>query len=144
MTEVIVECTHCDNVLDIEEAESPERDEDGDVICDRCYEELYRDDCSRCGEIVDKTDLPAGPDNLIIMMEETDSDLPVGYYRVLRRPFFVDGMICGWFLKDALQRVADLDKQGQYAAENRYTAAGPMCRHCQAAICATQEPKDQQ
>lgn len=124
-------CSRCGDELDEEEKACPSLDADGDAVCDRCYEEYCCAECSRCSETTDKSDLKTDPGLFIIMMEETDEDLPVGYYRILRRPFFVDAMLSGWFIQGALQRVADLDETGNRAARERISAAGPVCTRCQ-------------
>ena len=78
-------CTYCGEELDDEEAANPEKDADGDVMCDQCYDEKYRDHCDRCGEKVEKTELGSEPGRLIAVWDETSGnleDLQPGYYRV--------------------------------------------------------------
>ena len=135
-----MECTYCGKELDDEEAANPEKDEDGDVMCDQCYDEKHRDYCDRCGEKVEKTELGSEPGNLIAVWAEAPGnpeDLTPGYYRVKEWPFYADGMIEGYMISSRLERVADLDDRGKKAAPEVYTSCGPLCSTCRADVEAT-------
>lgn len=128
-------CTWCARELDPEERQSPEKSEAGEVICDSCYDQEYRDYCTRCEEKFDKTELSPKPGRLIGVWRDAPAlgrgDILAGYYRVLRWPIFADGMIEGYFFRDALQRVGPLDMAGLRSAEEEQSMAGPMCEECQ-------------
>lgn len=137
-TQADLNCTYCGDTLDSEEAESPQHDESNDVMCDSCYDSHYRDYCSLCDEFVEKIDLDTSPGKLIVVFEEVPAtgthDLSPGYYRILKRPFFADGMIEGHFYGHALQRVLPLDEQGERAAKDASFYSGPMCSDCFARV----------
>jgi hypothetical protein len=129
-------CTYCGNQLDAEERRSPRLDEEKSVMCDGCYRDHYEDNCTRCGEIFDKTELSPKPGKLIGVWRDAPAlgrgDLKAGYYRVLKWPIYADGMIEGYFFSDAIQRVGPLDAAGLHSAEEEQAMAGPMCSECQA------------
>lgn len=132
-----MECTYCGEELDDEETANPQKDDDGDVMCDQCWSDKYEDICQRCGEYTLNTDMKTEPGNLIAAWMEAPGypdDLTAGYYRVKHWPIFVDYMIGGHMYSDALQRVADLDKKGLLAAKEAHMCCGPMCGSCRAEI----------
>ena len=101
-------CTECSSELDAEETLSPQRSADGAVICDSCHRDKYQDDCARCGERVEKADLDTKPGAFIGIWRDAHAsggEIKAGYYRVLRWPFFADGMI-DEYLNDRLARDA--------------------------------------
>lgn len=122
-------CALCGDELDHEEKEYPRKDEDGDPVCDRCYTEKYEGVCDRCGEIVEKKELAMNPGELTAFWEEVDGLKP-GYYRVLKWPIYMDGMIEGYVLTDNLKFVAKLDAKGKRAAKDAWTPGGRMCCAC--------------
>lgn len=135
-----MECTYCGEELDDEETANPEKDADGDVMCDQCYDEKCRDYCDRCGEKVENSELSAEAGHLIAVWIETDAspeDLQPGYYRVKEWPIYADGMIEGYMISSNLERVADLDERGKKAAPEAYTNCAPLCSTCRAAVEAT-------
>lgn len=136
-------CAWCERELDREERRSPERSEAGEVICDSCYSQEYRDYCTRCQEQFEKTELSPKPGRLIGIWRDAPAgfggDLKAGYYRVLRWPLYADGMIEAHFYHHAVQRVGQLDTAGLHSAEEELCMAGPMCNDCQKeAMRATQ------
>lgn len=133
----VLACAYCGNQLDGEEVESPEHDADGDVLCDDCYDEHFRDYCGRCDEKVDKTDLDTSPGQLIGIWNTAPAsggELVPGYYRVKHRPFFVDWMIGGHFYSDALEFVRPLDEEGRRQSDEAMHYSGPLCSACRAAL----------
>lgn len=130
-------CSYCSHDLDDEEREYPSHDESGDVLCDACYDEHYRDYCGRCAEKVDTSDLDTSPGQLIGIWNTAPAsggELAPGYYRVKRRPFYVDWMIGGHFYADALEFVLPLDEMGRHQAEEAMHCSGPLCGDCRAAL----------
>jgi len=134
----VSDCTWCSEALSEEEAEHPDRDDDGDPICERCHTEHFMDNCSRCDELVENDELDTAPGQLIAIFDAAPAlcqdDLEPGYYRILKRPFFASGMIEGHFYSDALQRVADLDADGLRAASEACSIAAPLCSRCRDAV----------
>lgn len=129
----VTHCTDCGEELDEEEFESPQRDASGDVICDECYDERYLDYCDRCMEKIEKTELEATPGQLIAVWREAPgrpNDLSPGYYRVKEWPIYADGVIEAYMISSSLERVGDLDADGQRAAKDAWTPCGPMCLTC--------------
>lgn len=138
-------CTWCDRELDDEESESPSLGESGEIICDACYDENYRDYCGRCNEKVDKSDLDTSTGQLIGIWNTapaSDGELAPGYYRVKRRPFYVDWMIGGHFYSYALEFALPLDDWGKRQSEEAIYASGPLCSDCRAHLATTQPGND--
>jgi hypothetical protein len=133
----VLACTYCSRELNDEERESPQFDADGDALCDECYDEHFRDYCGRCDERVDTSDLDTSPGQLIGIWNTAPAsvgDLAPGYYRIKRRPFFVDWMVGGHFYSDALEFVSKLDEQGETQAKEAMHFAGPLCSKCRASL----------
>ena len=133
----VVACTYCDRELDDEERENPSRDESGEVMCDACYDEEFRDYCGRCDEKVDASDLDTSPGQLIGIWNTAPAsggELVPGYYRVKRRPFYVDWMIGGQFYADALEFALPLDEWGKRQSQEAMCLSGPLCNDCRAVL----------
>jgi hypothetical protein len=133
-------CSECSTELELEETLGPHRSPDGAVICDSCHRDKYQDDCARCGERVEKAALDTRPGSLIGIWRDAPAlggEIKAGYYRVLRWPFFADGMIEGYFFADALGSVGNLDAIGLRRAEDAFFDGGPMCSDCQQAVLQT-------
>ncbi len=133
-------CAECDGELDSEESINPHEEVNGAAICDDCYSEQYQDDCSRCCERVDKTDLDMKPGALIGVWRDAPAlggEIKAGYYRVLNWPIYADGMIEAYFFPRAIKRVGNLDGIGLHRAEDAGFFAGPMCGECQGAVTQT-------
>lgn len=132
-----ITCSRCGNDLDDEESGSPDKDEDGDIICSNCWSDLYQGHCGRCGEYAMQTELKAHPGELIAVWENTPAtpnDLTPGYYRVKQWPFFSDGMIEGHMYANALSRFSDLDELGKRASGEQSTLCSPLCQDCRTKI----------
>ncbi len=142
---ITIKCAWCEECLDAEQSANPERSDDGEIICDECYREEYRDDCNRCMDIVDKTELEARPGEMIAVLREApglSGDMEPGYYRVKEWPFFADGIIEGYFHDSNLERVADLDQPALDAAQDSTYAAISLCSGCRQAIAeASNSPR---
>lgn len=130
-------CTRCEETLDSEQSENPERDENGDVLCDSCYRDLYRDECGVCCRIVENDELESRPGELVVILREApglSGPVESGYYRVVKWPMFMDGMIEACFINDALERVADIDGEATKIAERTPMDGIPMCADCRSRI----------
>ena len=142
MSEVTT-CWVCSEKLNEEEVECPSKDENGDVICDECYREHYEQECPICCEYVHNDDIDPDIGSVIGIWEDAPGSgetLEPGYYRVLRMPFFMDGMIgSGSFFSSSLEKIAILDEDGLRAAKEAGAMAGPICKECQGTIEQTQD-----
>lgn len=130
-------CTYCGQTLNDDEANSPEKDEDGDVMCDDCHKDHYMDSCERCQNYVDKKDLDCSPGNLIVTWREAPGrpdDLSPGYYRVKEWPFFADGMIEGYMISRNLEKIGDLSAADTKVAADAWTECSPLCSECREKI----------
>ena len=137
-----MKCYECEEPLDEEQSANPMRGDGGEIICDDCHREGYQDDCHRCQNTVDKTELESNPGELIAVIREASGmpdDLEPGYYRVKAWPFFHDGMISGYFDGRNLERVADLDRLGLGASEDTLCAAIPLCLECRQSLTPNTE-----
>jgi hypothetical protein len=132
MTETVI-CSLCSDELREEQRDSPFKSDDGDPVCDRCYHEKFEGVCDRCRDVVEKKELAMRPGEILALWEETDG-LKTGYYRVLRWPIYMDGMIDGYIVTDNLQRLKPLDEAGIAAADDAYTPGGRLCAACQKEI----------
>ena len=43
-------CTDCGSTLEPDEEESPRRNEDGNIVCDQCFDDHYQHLCPICEE----------------------------------------------------------------------------------------------
>lgn len=133
----VLACSYCSRLLDAEEREAPSHDEQGDVLCDACYDEHFRDYCGRCDEKVDSSDLDTSPGQLIGIWNTAPAyggELVPGYYRVKRRPFYVDWMVGGHFYADALEFALPLDEWGKRQSQEAMCLSGPLCNDCRAVL----------
>ncbi len=134
-------CERCEKGLETEELEHLNcHPDESRRLCDRCYDELYRDSCERCQESCDKEELSPTTGRLIGIWEEVDATpekLQPGYYRVKAWPFYVSYMFGGHFYADKVERVADLDDQGKKVAQWSMCPTGPMCEQCREKVEAS-------
>lgn len=133
-----LECSHCMEKLEGEDADSPFRDKNGDLYCEGCFFEEVMGDCDRCGACVDLDELAMNPGELLAFWAKTDG-LEPGYYRVLRWPIYMDGMITGYVVTDNLQRFGPLDEKGLSAAKFVNTPGGRLCCACRLEIDPAKE-----
>lgn len=127
-------CNWCGNAFNKEESANPRLDPHKDPICDECYSNEYEEDCSRCGERVEKAELDDSPGKIIVVFQEAPAlggIVTPGYYKVKEWPIYADGMIEGYLFANALERVADLDYEVKRMAEG--FICGTLCSACQSA-----------
>jgi len=123
-------CTICKELLNEEEMESPRKDKDETVICDKCWGEKYEHLCPICENIFDKDlDAEISPKHIIVSeyAGETLYTDP-GIYEVIKYPFYADGMIEMSFYLDAIKWIApipaDLDQ------DNIWNIISYICLEC--------------
>lgn len=127
-------CSRCDGELNQEEMDDPIEGDDGN-ICWECEKELNWDTCSLCEETVRNEDLESSVGELIVLFEECGEEFPAGYYRVMRHPFYCQGLIGGgFFFGGAIERVADLDDNAKRAASDSWYPSAALCKECRERI----------
>lgn len=105
-----MKCTLCEEELDEEETESPRVGKDGDVICDRCFDERYSYTCPVCEEeFREDFSVKISPKYLLIT-EYASEDIGIdsGIYEILSYPFYTDGVIEIHIFKSAMKRISGL------------------------------------
>jgi hypothetical protein len=129
-----MECATCGNELDEGEVESPYVDEDGNPICDYCYD----DTTFTCGCCEERESLNSRGriGGLFVSTDETATGIPDGIYEVVEHPFYADGMIEMHLYKDAVRKLSD-DTRG--IVTDPYPMAF-LCEECAKKIRLTQTP----
>ena len=119
-------CERCGEKLDEEEAESPQRDRDGDIICDECFELKYTYICPICREMFNEDFSKEISPEYFLVSEDTSEDLNLtpGIYEITSYPFYADSMIEIHIFKTAVNKIADLPK-GTYEDDTQY-----VCSNC--------------
>lgn len=107
-----MKCTECKEELDEEEAESPQRDKDNNILCDRCYEEQYSHTCPICEESFDEDFSKEISPEYLLITEDASEDLYLapGIYEITSYPFFRDGMIQTSLITSAIRKILDPPK----------------------------------
>jgi len=115
---------------------------EGDTFwCEACDDHLKRDDGQTCARCRDELHVHAGRTLFVATGEiELDEDgnaaediehgLVPGCYRILKFPYYADGMIEGHVIKHALERVADLPD----GLDTDGYPCGHLCDGCSAKI----------
>jgi len=116
-------CAWCEEHLDDEEKESPQKDNDGDIICDNCYDEHYRYACPLCSEFVEKE----GNQEHIALTNALaeDQEMEPGIYKVLQFPWFSSDCFSMHIYELNVKKVKDLPKELQEETEGNY-----ICEDC--------------
>ncbi len=116
-------CEWCEERLTDEEIEYPR--DSIQTICDECYHEHYEFTCCWCQEY-DHVD----HQHVYLILTEEFDDLQSGIYKIVDFPYFVDGMITGWFIRSSLERICDLPD----GIDTEPHPAGHLCRECQTKV----------
>jgi hypothetical protein len=79
-------CDDCGNELDDEELSNPRTEEDGCIICDRCYSDKYESYCPICENYYDNPKLPE--ETFMAISKEAAKEVGVipGIYQVIQYP----------------------------------------------------------
>ena len=108
--------------------------ENDEVLCEDCYFDKYRDTCIICEESYEKEDVS---DYFFITQKNTKTaGIPVGMYKVLKRPFYYGDCITGFdaFFNDSIEKVSNMDINKVYAAHNprneKEITADLICPDC--------------
>ena len=135
-----MDCSFCHATLTDEEAENPQTDDDGNVLCDHCYCALYHFTCCLCLEHGDTHE----QHNLVAVFDAKEvfvfgeGDGP-GIYRVNTLPDYGGPLLgaCRILAQD-VARVADLPADADpMNADGPY---GHLCAACQAKITQATTP----
>ena len=123
-------CTECKTELDTEEAESPRLDEDGNIICDECFENQYSHLCPLCGEIFDEDfSVKISPKHILITEYAAEElRLNPGIYEIISYPFFADGITEFYLYASSIKKIAELPgdfNEGDFIADIHY-----VCEDC--------------
>ncbi len=111
-----MKCINCDEKLGDEEAKSPRRDEDSDIMCDDCYHDIYEFTCIKC-ENYEHINHNGGIGSVFVAFEDDILGIPTGVYEVVSHPFYADGMVEGYLYTDAIKQISNYTfeiKQGWY------------------------------
>jgi len=116
-------CSYCGSPLDEEEAANPRRDEDGDILCDECYQEHYEYECPQCCNPVENE---TNKKHIFITPAlAEDQGLQTGIYSVLSWPWAVSNYFSFQIIPSAIKRVADLPDELKDELEGNY-----LCEEC--------------
>ena len=120
-------CEYCGNRLTDEEIEYPPGagPEEGELICEDCYHERYEFTCCWCQNY----DLDEYQHVFLVLTEKVD-DFKPGVYRIVAKPYYADGMIEGFILPHAIERVCAVPD----GVDTEGYPAGHLCRECQTKI----------
>ena len=106
------ECTKCGSTLEPDEEKTPRIDKNGDVLCDRCFNELYQYLCPICEEdFYENYNQKISPKYFIITNEAKGVTVAKpGLYEIISLPFYADGMIETHLFSNAIKRLCDTPK----------------------------------
>ena len=130
--EITHDCNCCGRKLDGEEQEQPKLDEDGDPICDQCFEEEYEFRCCWC----DQSEHNNHADKFLVVANAEEAGFPRGVYEIVSKPYFRDGMTEGSLIKSALKRIADVPE----GLKIEWYCCGHLCQSCQGKIKTATNP----
>lgn len=120
-TATITQCTECDDPLSDEEIEYPTDKGEG-PICTNCECANHHWTCEFCQNCEEDDYIV----EIFAVYDGDEAEVPVGIYRILRRPFYYQGMLGGGgVFPDCVERVADLP-QGQECEQ----PCAFLCRDC--------------
>lgn len=95
------ECFFCDESLTEEEMEAPYKTGDN-LVCDECYHDNFCFVCPICEEYSDDEETH-------FVLTEKDNTVPVGYYEILKHPFYISHMLgTDEIWPHCVKKVADL------------------------------------
>jgi len=124
-------CTCCQETLDSEEIENPGKDEDGDIICDNCYNEKYCTTCVVCEEYFPLDDWNHF---VIIDPENSENEIKTGLYKILEWPFYSSNTIGGDYIfenkvKRLCDHTQDIEESGEVCPECVKKMVGNIKKH---------------
>ena len=123
-------CTDCGYILEPDEEKSPRRDEGGDIVCDRCYDDRYQHMCPVCEEhFYEDYNQKISPKHFIITRQAEECHVAkAGFYEVIELPFYADGIIESQLFDSAINRLGDLPKD--LDEDNLHFSLYFICEDC--------------
>ena len=123
-------CTNCGDKLNEEEAESPQIDEDGSVICDHCFEDQYSHRCPLCEDIFDEDFSESISPKYLLLTKYAAEELGFdpGIYEITSYPFFADGITEIHLFRTAIKKIADLPSD--FNEDNLFSDICYVCEDC--------------
>lgn len=103
-------CTCCGDELDQEEIEFPQKNKNGDIICDRCFDDRYSHLCPICeNKFSENFEVQISPKYLLVTDDVgKELDIRSGIYEIIKYPFFADGITEWNLITTAINRIADM------------------------------------
>jgi hypothetical protein len=103
-------CTLCGDELDQEEIEFPQKNKDGAIICDRCFDDRYSHLCPICeNNFSENFEEQISPKYLLVTKDVGEEfGIESGIYEIIAYPFFADGITEWHLITSALKRIADI------------------------------------
>lgn len=129
-------CSWCNKKLDSEEIESPRlSNDDKEIICDNCYEDKYSMTCTLCEDMFDKPMKVEDGYYFLITEDRFGSDtlgknLDAGVYKIIKFPFFADGITEGFYYSDAFQKIRDLTSSEKIDIKEAGHRDEEVCEDC--------------
>lgn len=115
-------------------------DSEGNPVCGECDRTIYDEEhfeCCRCHED-DHVDEEGAIGNLIVIVDEDEAGLPVGYYQVISHPYYASAVLSSFLFPSSLALVAAIDGDDDIDTEGY--AVGHLCSECSQKIKARSQP----
>ena len=123
-------CIDCGDQLTEEEVAAPNRDTDGDVLCNECWSNEYLFECGKCEDYTPKligdVDYYGGIGSVFVSHDEYETGAKKGIYTVIKHPFYHADLFGAWLLEDAVEQ---LSPSTHGMVENHYPIAF-LCGEC--------------
>jgi len=121
-----LKCYSCGAMFnDPDEEADPYRDDLDNPLCYDCFCDEYQFRCCSCGEWGYNED----QHKMLVVTKKTQG-IKRGVYRVVRLPYYADGMIEGIIFEDCLEWIADLPEK----LHMNDCPCGHLCVECQAKV----------
>jgi hypothetical protein len=120
-----LKCSYCQDELDDEEIKNPPKGEDGNILCDDCYNEEYCFECCLCGDYGDIKD----QHKMVVVFRE--AMVKPGLYKVLDESYWAASLLDDdtndIVFPHAVQRIGDIPE----GAHSDGYLLGHLCAECQ-------------
>jgi len=134
-------CTNCGSTLEPDEEEAPRKDEDGNIVCDQCYDDRYQHLCPICEELFwEVYEKEISPKYFIITRQaEANHVAKAGFYEIVSLPFYKDGIIEASLIDSAINRLGDLPKN--LDEDNLHYSLYFICENCAEKMLKNNHPR---
>ena len=120
---ITTECNWCSRDLSQSEILKPSTSNDGEIICDGCYNQEYMERCILCERYFAKEDLQ------YLVIEEGDSwegeRLEKAVYEIVDTPYYVANVFSVTLIADSLEKIRDVAEE-----ELHWVDSGKVCKEC--------------